>query len=73
MGEGFDLEVEREFSLVLDKKSGSIKGDFKASALLKGFEFVAKSIYTDFTKREIALNTSGAFHNDALTIKARLG
>lgn len=68
MGEGFDLEVEREFSFVLDSKSGGIKGDFKASALLKGFEFVAGNIYTDFTKKEIALKISGGFHNDGLTI-----
>ncbi len=72
MGEGFDLEVEREFSLVLDKSSGSIKGDFKASALLKGFEFVARSFYTDFTKREIALSTSGGFKKNAIFIKESL-
>ncbi len=72
MGEGLDLDVKREFTLMPDKETGTYRADFTARALLKGFEFIAGSLYLDFKEREIALSTSGAYLNDGLTIKEGL-
>jgi hypothetical protein len=72
MGEGIDFKTEQVFSLAPLKERGDYKADFKATALLKGFEFAAGGFYMDFTEREIALETSGAFHNDALLIEDSL-